>query len=294
MSLMINKKPKDKAFDVVNYIVMFLLAVSILLPFIYLLAQSFSSPGHAASSKISLLPRGFTLSNYKAIATNRFIWNGYYNTLIRTVVGTALSLLMTSVGAYCLAKPHFPHRNFWTFFVVFTMFFSGGLIPDYLLINSLGLINNRLALILPTLVGAYNLIIMRNYFMQLPVEIEEAGKIDGAGNLRILFGLIFPISKPMLATVGLWIAVAHWNAWFDCLIYIQDAEKFVVQIVLRRIVLEGTQQMMDSTQAQMDYQASPEAIKAACIFFTTLPILCVYPFIQKYFVKGVIVGALKG
>lgn len=294
MSGTVQKTKTGVIFDIFNYVFLGLLTITILLPFLHLLAQSFSAPGHAASSRFMLLPKGFTWSNYKTIAQNKFIWKGYGNTLHRTLLGTALSLLATSIGAYCLSKPKFPHRNFWTFFVVFTMFFGGGMIPDFLNINSLGLIDRRMSLILPSLVGAYNLVIMRNYFSQLPEEMEEAGKIDGAGNLRILFQLILPISLPMLATVGLWIAVGHWNAWFDCLIYIRDTDKFVLQIVLRRIVLEGTQQMMDSVQAQMDYQASPDAIKAACIFFTSLPILCVYPFVQKYFVKGVIIGALKG
>lgn len=294
MSLVIKKTKGDKVFDFFNSLLMLIFIVSIMLPFIHLLSQSFSAPGYASRTGFYLWPEKFTMSNYKAIAGNRYIWIGYYNTLFRTVLGTAASLVTTSIGAYCLSKKYFPNRNFWTFFVVFTMFFSGGLIPGYLLIYKLGLIDSRLSLILPGLVGTYNLIIVRNYFQQIPAEIEESGRVDGASSLRILFSLILPISKPILATVALWLAVGHWNAWFDQLIYIRDTKKFVLQVVLRRIVLEGTQQMMDSQQAQMDYQASPDAIKSACIFFTTLPILCIYPFVQKHFVKGIIIGSLKG
>ena len=188
----------------------------------------------------------------------------------------------------------FPMRSFWTLFVVITMFVSGGLIPSYLLVVNLGLIDSSFALILPGLISTYNMIIMRNFFQQLPAEIEESGRMDGANNLVILWKLILPISKPVLATVALWIAVGHWNAWFDCMIYIRSFDKFVLQVVLRRIVLEGTVQMMDSSAAQLDYQLNPEGVKAAIIFFTTLPIIMVYPFIQKYFTQGILLGSLKG
>lgn len=149
-------------------------------------------------------------------------------------------------------------------------------------------------MILPCLVSTYNLVIMRNFFQQIPAAIEESGRIDGAGNLRILFSLIYPISTPVLATIALWVAVSHWNAWFDCLVYIRDADKFVLQVVLRRIVLQGSSQMIEMGVTPDDVMSNPDGLKAAAIFVATLPILCVYPFAQKYFVKGIIVGSLKG
>jgi putative aldouronate transport system permease protein len=294
MSLVLHKSIADKIFESINNIFMMIFMVTILLPFAFLLLQSITGSADASYLGFKLLSGDITFNNYRIVIMNQYIWTGYFNTIYRTVFGTFASLLFTSVGAYCLSKKCFPNRVLWTFFIVFTMFFGGGLIPTYLVINGLKLIDNRLVFILPGLVGSFNLIIMRNYFQQLPEEIEESGRVDGASTLRTFFSLILPMSKPILATVALWLAVGHWNAWFDQLIYIRDVKKFVLQVILRRIVLDGTQQLMDTAVAQQDYEAYPDGIKAASIFFTTLPILCVYPFAQKYFVKGIIMGSLKG
>lgn len=289
------KTTGDLIFDIVNYTFLFLLCLTILLPFIYLLAQSFDRVGNISAVGIYLWPKEFTFDNYITIAQNQYIWNGYMNTIFRTVAGTLLSLLVTSMGAYALSQKSFPNRTFWTMFLVFTMFFSGGLIPTYLWIDRLGLTDNRMVLILPYLVGAFNLVLIRNFFQQIPSELQESARIDGANDFFVFFKIILPVSKPILATVALWLAVGHWNAWFDCLIYIKDTNKFVVQIVLQRIILQGTEQMMQSGgMVQGVYESSPEVIKAACIFFTMLPILCVYPFLQKYFVKGIFIGSIKG
>lgn len=293
MSLVIKRTLRDHITDAVIALVLILLALSIIIPFWILLVRSVNA-SVAGSSGMYLWPQNFTWNNYKMVAENRFVWLGYKNTIIRTVLGTVMSLMMTSIGAYCLSRKQFPMRTFWSMFVVITMFVGGGMIPSYLLINSLGLIDSMMALILPGLISTYNMVIMRNFFQQLPAEIEESGRIDGANNLVVLVRLIMPISKPVMATIAMWIAVGHWNAWFDCLIYIRSVEKFVVQIVLRRIVLEGTLQMMDSAQAQADYQLNPEGMKSAIIFFTTLPILAIYPFVQKYFTQGIMLGSLKG
>ena len=161
--------------------------------------------------------------------------------------------------------------------------------------KDLHLLDNRLVLILPGLVGAYNLVLIRNFFKQIPPELEESARIDGASDFRVFWNIILPVSKPILATIALWLAVGHWNAWFDCLIYIRDTRKYVLQIILQRIVIEGTIENLSNTeQMTEDFNARPEMVKAACIYFTTLPILCVYPFLQKYFVKGIYVGSLKG
>ena len=290
---------KDKAnwFDVLLYLFLGLFAISIVFAFEHLLSLSFSPSYVATKGGFHLLPVDATLDNYQKVLESKYIWMGYKNTLIRTIVGTVLQLTVTSMGAYALSKRFFPHRSAWTFMIVFTMFFSGGLIPTYILIVNLGLMNSYGAMILPGLVSAFNLVIMRNYFMSLPEEIEESCMIDGAGRFRIFFQIVLPLSKPILATVALWLAVGHWNSWFDVLIYITDDKLFTLQIVLRRIIITGTQQMVDlnvSSEVMNQMQASPEGVKAAAIFVATLPILAVYPFIQKYFVKGIMIGSLKG
>ena len=285
--------------DIVIHAILILFALSIVLTFWYEFVISVS-PGYIATKgDLVLFPSDPTLDNYKKVVTSKFIWQGYANTIFRTVVGTVLSLFVTALVGYALSKKYFPHRSFWTLIITFTMFFSGGLIPTYLVVRDLGLIDSYLVMILPGLVSAYNMIIMRNYFMSLPEEVEESAMIDGAGRFRIFFSIILPLSKPILATVALWLAVGHWNAWFDVLIYITDETKFTLQIVLRRIILTGTQQMLDamnSSEQLMDQFASTssDGLKAAAIFVATLPILCVYPFIQRFFVKGIMIGSLKG
>lgn len=291
-------KTKASIGDIVIAVLLLLLVISIIVPFLHILSLSFSPSYVATKGGLHLLPEDFTIDNYVKVFTNSFIWKGYKNTLIRTAVGTPLSLIVTALAAYALAKKKFPHRTFWTFFVVFTMFFNGGLIPTYLLIKNLGIMNTYAVMILPRLTSAYYLVIMRNFFMSLPDELEESCMIDGAGRFKIFFKIILPLSKPILATIGLWLIVMYWNEWYDIMLYIQDESKFVLQIVLRRIIVSGTQQIMDLTTSgamlQEETLSSPEGLKAASIFVATLPILCVYPFIQKYFVKGIMIGSLKG
>ena len=291
---MVQTKVGSRIFGLVNGFFITLFSLSVLFPFVSLFFTSMSTSATAAIGSFDFDFAKWSFSNYSSMLRSKYIWSGYLNTIFRTVVGTALSILFTSIGAYCLSKKFFPHRNFWMAIVVFTMFFSGGLIPTYLTMCDLGLKNSVWAMILPTLISTYNLIIVRNFFQQVPAEIEESGRMDGAGNLRILFSLIYPISMPVLATVSLWIAVSHWNAWFDCLVYIRDTDKFVLQVVLRRIIMQGSTEMMELGVTNDDVLANPDGLKAAAIFVATIPILCVYPFVQKYFVKGIIVGSLKG
>ena len=281
------------------YLVLVLLCGSIVICFWHLLNLSLSPSYIATKGGLLLYPKDLTMDNYAKVIGNRYIWLGYKNTIIRTVIGTVLQLFFTSMGAYVLSKKFFPHRTFWTVFIVFTMFFSGGLIPSYLLVKELGMIDSYASMILPGLISAYNMVIVRNYFQSLPEEIEESCLIDGAGRFRIFLQFVLPLSKPILATVALWLAVGHWNSWFDVLIYIQnDPNKFTLQIVLRRIILTGSKEILDTSAAvnaaEMESVVSPEGLKAACIFVTTLPILCAYPFVQKFFVKGIMIGSLKG
>ena len=289
----IKRSAGDRAFDWINYLFLALFSLTILFPFWNLFVQSVSSPDSGVVDALQMWPKKFSAFNYKYVLANKYIWTGYRETLIRTIAGTALSVTLTAMGAYVLSKKKLPNRNFWTTVVLIPMFFSGGMIPSYLWMVNLHLIDNRLVLILPGLISSYNLIIMRNFFMSVPEGLEESAMIDGAGSIRIFFSIVLPISKAVLATVALWVRVGHWNAWFDATIYIRDANKLPLQVVLRRILMEGTQQMMDMNSTDTNH-VTPDTLKAATTFVCMLPIMCVYPFVQKYFVKGVIIGSLKG
>lgn len=292
-----HKHKKLKPFDVINAVVLVLLCITILVPFLHLFSLSLSPSYVATKGGLHLIPTDLTFDNYKAVIGNSSLWQGYRNTILRTIAGTAIQLFFTAMSAYALSKPYFPHRSFWTFFIVFTMFFSGGMIPSYLLIKDLNLFNTFTVMILPGLIGAYNMVLMRNFFSSLPEELEESCQIDGGGRFTIFLRIVLPCSKPILATVSLWLAVGHWNSWFDVLLYVQDTSKHVLQIVLRRILLQGTMQFMDleaMSDPTVKAQISTEGLKAATVFAAIIPIMCIYPFIQKYFVKGVMVGSLKG
>lgn len=286
----------DKAFGVIAAVIVIAFSVTIIFPMWNLLVISFNNSSTGVMSGLELLPRKFTLENYKKVLSNEYIWIGYRETVFRTVVGGVLSLLCTAMGAYALSKKKLPHRTFFSVFVLIPMFFSGGLIPSYLWNISLGLKDNRWVLILPGLVNSYNLIVMRSFFAAMPEELEESAKIDGASQFRIFFQIIMPLSKAGLATVGLWIVVGHWNAWFDAMVYMDDPKKLPLQIVLRRILLEGSNQIMNMNALASEGQTaiSPDTLKAATVFVCILPILCVYPFIQKYFTQGAMIGAVKG
>ncbi|GIP38461.1 protein LplC [Paenibacillus sp. J31TS4] len=298
MSMTIGKKSAgEKAFDAFNITFLSLFAFTAVYPFLNIIIVSFSTPAAANQYGLKLWPSEIQLEAYKIVFSNKMIWTGYANTIFRTVVGTALNVLFTVLCAYPLSKKYLPNRNFYTSVIIFTMFFSGGLIPNYLLIKELGLLDNRLALILPGLIAPFTMIIVRNFFMSLPEEIEESAKIDGAQEFRILWSIVLPVSMPIVATISLWYAVAHWNAWFDSLLYIQDPNKTVLGNVLRKIIIEASpqfQQYDTYDPAKPENLITPDIIRAATIMVATTPILCVYPFIQKYFVKGVMVGSLKG
>lgn len=287
------KSKKDMMFDVVVYIFLTLCCVVTIIPFIQAITISLSPASEVNKYGLHLFPTALNFEGYTKVLQHSQIWISYKNTFVRTILGTFLAVALTVLAAYPLAKKDLPHRTFWTGFIVFTMYFSGGLIPRYLLVNSLGLINTMSALVLPSMVSAFTLIVTRNFFMTIPESLEESARIDGANDLYILYKIIIPISKPIIATITLWYGVWHWNQWFDCMIYIQDKEKFVLQYVLRQIVLEG--QMSNSEMAITDVMVvNTETMKMATLVIATLPIICVYPFLQKYFVKGVMIGSLKG
>lgn len=287
----IKRRLSDRIVDVVIYSMLGLLTLITIVPFLQVITISVSPSEVVMQYGMHLFPTKFDFSGYKKVFDYDLIWRSYYNTIVRTLLGTSLSLILTILGAYPLSKKYLPNRNFWTGFIVFTMYFSGGLVPSYILVNNLGLRDTLGALIIPGAISAYNLIIMRNFFMSIPESIEESARIDGANDIYILFKIIIPLSLPIIATISLWYGVGHWNAWFDNMIYMTTQTKFVLQYVLRTILLEGSTADIGSDQSIV---VNSDTMKMATLVVATLPIICIYPFLQKYFVKGVMVGSLKG
>ncbi len=281
----------DTVFDSLNILFMVIFGIICIYPFLYILNLSISANASVAQYGLNLWPKGgVTLDNYKLVFSTGSITRGFLNTALRTSAGTFLMLLFTILGAYPLSKKYFPNRTFWTAFVLITMFFNGGLIPNFFLIRGIGLYNTLGALIFPGLINTFYLIVMRNFLMTIPESLEESAKIDGANDIRVLISIILPISKPIIATVALWSAVAHWNAYFDALIYLEDQKKQVLQVVLYRIINSGTNADFVSSTQELPF---PEILRASTIMVTILPIVMVYPFLQKYFMKGMLIGSIK-
>ncbi|MFC5651186.1 carbohydrate ABC transporter permease [Paenibacillus solisilvae] len=291
---MIKRSLGEKSFDIFNVILMLLLCFITLYPFLYVLFASFSDPAEVAQHRgLLFAPRGFNLAAYTAVFDNPMIAKGYQNTLFYVLTGTAINLFMTSLGAYALSRRNLYFKNHIMFMIVITMVFSGGLIPSYLLIGNLGMLNTPWALLIPGAISTFNLIIMRTAFQAVPVSLEESAKIDGANDLTILFRVVIPLSMPVIAVMILWYAVGHWNSYFSALIYLRDRELYPLQLILREILITNSTDAMMTGASAGDKMPIGETIKYATIIVSTLPILCLYPFLQKYFVKGVMIGAIK-
>ena len=288
----------EKIFGVFNAVMMILFMALVLYPFLNVAAVAFNDGVDAMRGGIYIWPRKFSMKAFTTVFERSNIGTALFNSVARTAITTPLSLLFTAGLSFIFSHRDLVGRRIFMFIFVFTMYFGGGMVPRYLLMRDLGLLDTYASMILPGFISAYNLVIMRNYFQSLPEEIEESCLIDGAGRLRIFLQFVLPLSKPILATVALWLVVGHWNSWFDVLIYITDDTKFTLQIVLRRIIITGSKEILDTSAAanaaEMESVVSSEGLKAACIFVTTLPILCAYPFVQKFFVKGIMIGSLKG
>ena len=294
----IKKSTGEKVFDTLNVVVMVLFCLTIIFPFIQQIVISFSPPGEANAISLHLYPKKPTLDAYKRIFLGGAIYNAYFWTTIKTIIGTFLTVTITAMIAYPLSKKWFYGRKLWMGLVVFTMFFNGGLIPNFLLVRNLHMNNTIWSLIIPGLCTAWNIIIIRNFFMAMPEELEESATIDGANDIIIFFKIIIPLSTPVLATVTLWTMVGHWNAWFDAMIYITNGKIKVLQLLLRE-TLANANQMSGTDKTMVDVEMlgqeyTPESVKAAVLMLVITPIMCVYPFLQKYFVKGIMVGAVKG
>ncbi|MBQ5960036.1 MAG: carbohydrate ABC transporter permease [Firmicutes bacterium] len=289
----IKRTPGEWAFDIINTIILVLIIVVTLYPFIYVLFASISNPSMIAShTGLLLWPIGFDLSSYSAVLENPNILMGYKNTIFYVLVGTSVSLLMTILTAYVLSRKGYMLKRFLTFMAVFTMFFSGGLIPFYLQVNRLGLADTRWALIFPAAMSTYNVIVMRTAFSSIPDSLEESARIDGAQDFTILFHIVLPLSLPTVAIMVLFYGVGQWNSWFNAMVFLRDRNLYPLQLILREIlILSDTSDMV--TNMVVDREMIGETIKYATIIITTVPILLVYPFLQKYFVKGMMIGAVK-
>lgn len=285
----------EKIYAVFNYSFFILLCIVVLYPFWHVIMMSLSSVEATAKGGIFLWPKGFTLDTYIQVFKNSKIMTGYETTMLVTVLGTLLGTFFTATTAYPLSKSKLPFISTLLVLVLFTMLFNGGMIPNYLLIKNMGLINNRWALILPGLISAYNVIIMKSFFMTIPESLEESARIDGANDVTVFFKIVLPLSKATIATIALFTAVGYWNDYFSTVLYINDTGKWALQAVLR-YMLTNTNQAMQAAGVSVVSATNVTAatIKAASVVVATVPILLVYPFAQKYFVKGVMIGGVKG
>lgn len=291
-----NKSLSEKTFILFNTAFLLFIVFLMLFPFLNIVAISFSSPIAVLQRKVSLIPVDFSLKAYEKVFNNEWIWISYKNTLIYTTVGVLINLIAVTCAAYPLSRKSLRWRKWIILYFTFTMLFDGGLIPSYLVVSGLGLRNTLWALVLPKAVSIYYMFILRTFFESIPEELYEAARIDGMGYIGILLKIYIPLSIPIYAALVLFFAVMHWNSWFDALIFLVDKHKFPLQMILRDIVLAGNMQDMEKvyTHVEVDNMVISENLKTATIIVSTAPILTLYPFVQKYFVKGMMLGAVKG
>ncbi|MGI2296338.1 carbohydrate ABC transporter permease [Paenibacillus sp. GXUN7292] len=282
----------EKMAKSINYVVLFVIALVCLFPFYYVVVVSLTTETELIRKGIVWFPDQVTFDAYKRLFSGAALIKAYQITLFRTIIGTTLGLVVTFITAYPLSRKMLPGRSIFMFYIVFTMLFNGGLIPTYLVVQSIGLLDTVWALIMPGIIGAFNIIIMRSFFEQLPPEIEESAKVDGAGELQTMSKIVFPLTLPVMATVGLFYAVYHWNSYFDGVMYLNNPDLFPLQVVLRNILLSVESLFVEAIET--NDTVGKLAFKMAAVISTTLPILVVYPFVQKYFTQGATLGAVKG
>ena len=286
----------DLVFDIINITLLVLIIIITVYPLIFVVSASLSDPLSVLGGEVWLFPKGVTLDGYKRVFANGDIMMGYKNTILYTFIGTVVNIIMTIAGAYSLSRKDFYGRNIIMMFLTFTMFFSGGLIPTYMIIQKLNLINSFWVMILPGAVSMYNLIITRTFFQTtIPNELQEAAVIDGCSNIKILLKIVLPLSVPIIAVMAIFYGVSHWNAFFDALIYLTTRKKFPLQLILREILIQDQMDaMMTDTEDLARQQLMAESIKYAVVVVASDPVLMLYPMLQRYFIKGVMIGAIKG
>ncbi|WP_246066791.1 carbohydrate ABC transporter permease [Paenibacillus koleovorans] len=285
----------SRLFDAITHAWLLLVLVATIYPFLHVASVSISEANAVIEKRVTFFPIGFDMTAYQAVLENSFLWTAYGNTLQYTIIGTAVNLVLTTLMAYALSKRTLYGRSFFTVLVVFTMFFHGGIIPNYLIVRELGLINTMWAVILPIAVSTWNLMIMRTFFQAFPSELEEAAIVDGCNPLQVLIRIVVPLSKPILLTIMLFYAVWHWNSYFLPLVYLNEKVKYPLQILLQQILISDDTSFAEAT-AGIDPSKLiiSDSVKYATIVVAIAPIVMVYPFIQKYFVKGAMMGSIKG
>jgi putative aldouronate transport system permease protein len=277
----------------INYSLLGLIALTCLLPLLHIIALSVSQTHEIASGRVTLWPVGWNLDAFRSMIVGTRIVPAFWNSVTITVVGVTLSMLATILTAYPLSRKAFPGRRLFTLAMIFTMMFTGGLIPTYLIVKAFGLINTYWALWIPALVNTYNMLVMKSYFENIPEELEEAAKMDGCGQWRQLLQIILPLSKPVLATIGLFYAVTYWNLFMSVLIYMNQTTQYNLTVLVQQMI-QNQQLLQELVMTGSQVDVVPESLKAASVMVMMLPMLIVYPFLQKYFVKGVMLGAVKG
>lgn len=290
-------RKKDLFYDALIYLFIAIVCLTCLLPFIHVVSKSISSEAYVSTKQVFLLPKGLTFEAYEKVFNDASIITSMYVTVIMTILFTVLGMVITILAAYPLSRPGLKGRKVINFIFIFTMYFAGGMIPDYLLINNLGLLETMWSLVLPLAFSAYNLVIMKNSLeSSIPESLIESARIDGASHYTILGRIIIPLSKPIIATVTLFYAVGRWNAYSDAMFYIkQNTALRPLQLKLYYLLIAATEAVSGSVNdTQVVRMTDPEILKSACIVFATFPILCIYPFVQKYFVQGAMIGAVKG
>lgn len=290
---------QDRIFDGVNLVLMIVLLIVFVWPLWFVLIASISDPAQVWQGNVILMPKNITLDAYKEVIQYETIWIGYRNTIVYTVLGTIINLVLTVCGAYPLSRRDFAPRKFLLIILMITMYFSGGLVPSYLVVNKLGLVDTIWAMIIPNAVSMFNIIITRTYFINsIPEELHEAAQLDGANTAQYLFKVVLPLSKPILAVITLFYAVGHWNDFYSALIYINSQQLLPLQSVLRKLLL-STQMTLQITSSMspdeiMRKTQLAQTLKYSSIIVSTVPVLCLYPLVQKHFVKGIMVGSVKG
>lgn len=293
----IRRSKEDKLFDVINMTLLTLMLLAVLYPLYFIIIASISNPDRIFAGDVWLYPVEITFEGYSRIFQDGKIWTGYKNTIIYTVLGTALNVSLTLTAAYALSRKDFYGRTFFMMMFVFTMFFSGGLIPTYLLVQNLGMVNTMWAMIIPKAVAIWNIIVARTFFQAtIPQEMLEAAKVDGCSNTKFFTKIVLPLSKPIIAVMVLFYAVGHWNSYFDALVYLNDESLYPLQLILRNILIqnEAAATMVSDLESVAAQQRIADLIKYGVIIVGSLPLLIVYPFVQKYFVQGVMIGGIKG
>ncbi|MFI6781560.1 carbohydrate ABC transporter permease [Micromonospora sp. NPDC050276] len=281
-----------RIFRVVNTVVLLGVVVVTLYPFLNIVARSLSEEAYILAGKVTVVPRGFDLTAYKLVMSDSMFWTNYRNTVVYTVVATLISIVLTTCYAYVLSKPQLKGRGVLIGVALFTMFFSGGLIPNYVLVTSLGMKNTIWAVVIPNAISVFNLLVMKAFFESLPGELEEAAAVDGLNTYGTLLRIVLPLSKAIVATMVLFYAVSFWNSWFTAFLYIDEQDLLPVTVYLRNLIAGATS--AESSAADADKVQAAATFQAVTIVLTTLPILAVYPFVQRYFVSGVMLGAVKG